>query len=56
MMKPLKLKKGVFEWNAYFAVNEENKPVFEIFDDAVPFENLAKVPTQSVIYRSRRSN
>ena len=56
MTKPLKLKKGIFQWNAYFSVNKENQPVFELFDDTVPFENLAKAPTKSFIYRSRRSN
>ena len=30
--------------------------LFSIFDEAIPFENLALAPSQAIVYRSSKSN
>ena len=53
---PIKLKKGIYQWNAYLTVNLIDEPNLEVFDEAVPFENLAMLPRESVLYRNSKTN
>ena len=33
-----------------------DEPNLELFDEAVPFENLAMLPRESVLYRNSKTN
>ena len=54
--KPIKIKKGAYEWNAYLKVDYDDQPMLYLFDDAVRFEDLVIAPRHEILYRNSSEN